>query len=72
MNNKKVSCEAKNNDINQPKTRTVTIQMNCKSDVSDESLFDPDRPSEAPEREDPEEGDLPDGGDCSPGGVRGR
>ena len=40
--------------------------------VSDESLFDPDRPSEAPEREDPEEGDLPDGGDCSPGGVRGR
>ena len=30
MNNKKISCEAKNNDINQPKTRTVTIQMNCK------------------------------------------
>ena len=29
MNNKKVSCEAKNNDINDPKTRTVTIQMNC-------------------------------------------
>ena len=29
MSNKKVSCEAKNNDINDPKTRTVTIQMNC-------------------------------------------
>ena len=29
MNNKKVSCVAKNNDINDPKTRTVTIQMNC-------------------------------------------
>ena len=30
MNNKRVSCVAKNNDINDPKTRTVTIQMNCK------------------------------------------
>ena len=30
MNNKKVSCVAKNNDINDPKTRTVTVQMNCK------------------------------------------
>ena len=29
MSSKKVSCEAKNNDINDPKTRTVTIQMNC-------------------------------------------
>merc|ERR1719342_2047391 len=30
MNNKKVSCVAKNNDINEPKTRTVTIQMNLR------------------------------------------
>ena len=33
MNNKKVSCVAKNNDINDPKTRTVTIQMNRKFNV---------------------------------------
>ena len=31
MNNKKISCVAKNNEINAPKTRTVTVQMNCKS-----------------------------------------
>ena len=30
MNNKKISCVAKNNEINAPKTRTVTVQMNCK------------------------------------------
>ena len=30
MNDKKVSCVAQNNEINDPKTRTVTIQMNCK------------------------------------------
>ena len=32
MNNKKISCVAKNNEINPPKTRTVTVQMNRKSD----------------------------------------
>ena len=30
MNNKKISCVAKNNEINAPKTRTVTVQMSCK------------------------------------------
>ena len=31
MNNKRISCVAKNNEINDPKTRTVTVQMNRKS-----------------------------------------
>ncbi len=30
MNNKKIKCVAKNNDINPPKTRTVTVRMNRK------------------------------------------
>lgn len=30
MNNKRISCVAKNNEINDPKTRTVTVQMNRK------------------------------------------
>ena len=33
MNGKKVSCVAQNNEINDPKTRTVTIQMNCKFNI---------------------------------------
>ena len=31
MNNKRISCVAKNNEINDPKTRTVTVQMNRKN-----------------------------------------
>ena len=34
MNNKRISCVAKNNEINDPKTRTVTVQMNRKKHIS--------------------------------------
>ncbi|XP_023326509.1 protein turtle [Eurytemora carolleeae] len=33
MNNKKISCVAKNNEINEPKTRTVTIRMNLRPET---------------------------------------
>ena len=74
MNNKKVSCEAKNNEINDPKTRTVTIKMNCQYWYS---ILPPlcNSPfyssSEAPECEDTEEGDLPHRGGQGPDSVRG-
>ena len=40
MNNKRISCVAKNNEINDPKTRTVTVQMNCKKNILYQRTFE--------------------------------
>ena len=40
MNNKRISCVAKNNEINDPKTRTVTVQMNRKKNTSYKRTFE--------------------------------
>ena len=68
MNNKKISCVAKNNEINAPKTRTVTIQMNCKLDDLTETYSSP---SATHVCENPEEAEFPHRGGEGADSLRG-